>query len=154
MVAYFKDNDVYRFDALGGVQAMLFIRERDEEITLMNQKECKLLTARMKDNAIERVRYIENIKSDVMPPYNLDVQKKRLRDFNWRIDEMPINRQEVTKRVVKPSKRGSLKKIRFPRFIQTEIFFPNMHKTVTSVAAQIRERISSEDQERQNQNKQ
>ncbi|MBR3303862.1 MAG: hypothetical protein IKI67_06765 [Bacteroidales bacterium] len=154
MVAYFKDNDVYRFDALGGVQAMLFIRERDEEITLMNQKECKLLTARMKDNAIERVRYIENIKSDVMPTYNLDVQKKRLRDFNWRIDEMPINRQEVTKRVVKPSNRGSLKKIRFPRFIQTEIFFPNMHKTVTSVAAQIRERISSEDQERQNQNKQ
>lgn len=147
MVAYFRDNDVYRFDALGGVQAMIFLAERDSTITLMNQKECKLLTAKIVDQNIERVRYIQDVKSDVHPTYGLPIEKMRLRDFNWRGEEMPHSRSELTTRKVKPSNRGGfLRKKTFPHFFQTRDFFPKSYDQIMDIANSVRQKIREEDQ--------
>ena len=146
MVAYFKDNDVYRFDALGGAQAMIFLAERDSTVTLMNQKECKLLTAKIVNKNIERVRYIQDVKSDVHPTYGLALEKMRLRDFNWRSQEMPHSRSELTTRKVKPTARGSLRRKPFPRFFQTKDFFPESYSKITALAKSITNKIREEDQ--------
>ena len=61
MVAYFKDNDLYRFDALGGASMIFYLRE-DSLITMMNQKEGKIISARLKNREIERIKYIESLK--------------------------------------------------------------------------------------------
>ncbi|MBQ5827361.1 MAG: hypothetical protein IIW47_01030, partial [Bacteroidales bacterium] len=45
MAAYFRDNELYRFDALGGVSAIFYMEEKGV-ISLMDQEECKMLTAR------------------------------------------------------------------------------------------------------------
>ncbi len=154
MVAYFRDNDVYRFDALGGVQAMIFLRERDSSVTLMNQKECKLLTARIVNQNIERVRYIENVKSDIIPTYNLPIDKQRLRDFKWRGDEMPKSRMELTTRKVRPSQRKSLRQHPFPHYQFTRLFFPETYDTITKLSQSITIRIREEDLEREEQARQ
>ncbi len=146
MVAYFKDNDVYRFDALGGVQAMIFLAERDSTVTLMNQKECKLLTAKIANQTIERVRYIQDIKSDVHPTYGLPVDKMRLRDFKWRGDEMPHTRNELTTRKVRPSNRGFLRKKTFPHYFQTRDFFPKSYDQIMEIARSVTAKIREEDQ--------
>jgi lipopolysaccharide export system protein LptA len=148
MVAYFKDNDVYRFDALGGVQAMIFLAERDSVITLMNQKECRMLTAKIVNQTIERVRYIENVKSDVTPTYKLPQEKMRLRDFNWREDQLIKSRQELTTRKVHPSTRGKLSRQRFPSYNQTREFFPESYKEILVTSSSITQKIRQEDQER------
>ena len=148
MVAYFKDNDVYRFDALGGVQAMFFLAEKDSVITLMNQKECRLLTAKIANQTIERVRYIENVKSDVIPTYNLPIEKMRLRDFNWRSDQMPKTRNDLTTRKVHASARGSLAKKRFPTYDNTRIFFPDAYRDLLVLSRSITNKIREEDQAR------
>ena len=148
MVAYFKENDVYRFDALGGVQAMIFLAERDSVITLMNQKECRMLTAKLANQTIERVRYIENVKSDVTPTYKLPQEKMRLRDFNWREDQLIRSRSELTTRKVHPSTRGKLKRQRFPSYNQTRDFFPDSYKDILSTSSSITQKIRKEDQDR------
>ncbi|MBR5074697.1 MAG: hypothetical protein IKX26_05660 [Bacteroidales bacterium] len=148
MVAYFKDNDVYRFDALGGVQAMIFLAERDSVITLMNQKECRMLTAKIANQTIERVRYIENVKSDVTPTYKLPEEKMRLRDFNWREDQLIKSRSELTTRKVHPSTRGKLRRQRFPSYSQTRDFFPDSYKEITGISNSITQKIREEDQAR------
>ena len=145
MVAYFKDNDVYRFDAMGGVQALLFLREKDSSVTLMNQKECKLLTAKIADQTIERVRYIQDVKSDIHPTYGLPLEKKRLRDFKWRVDEMPKTRNELTDRKVKPSARGFMRKKHFPRFYHTKDFFPESFRQINELSKSITRKIREED---------
>lgn len=151
MVAYFKDNDVYRFDALGGVQAMIFLREKDSSVTLMNHKECRLLTSRMANNSIERVRYIENVKSDIHPTYQLPIEKMRLRDFKWRADELPKSRNVVTDRKVLASKRGFLNGFIFPKYPLTKTFFPDSYETITNLAKEINQKIQEEDQRREEQ---
>ena len=148
MVAYFKDNDVYRFDALGGVQAMIFLAERDSVITLMNQKECRMLTAKIVNQTIERVRYIQNVKSDVTPTYKLPEEKMRLRDFNWREDQLIKSRSELTSRKVHPTSRGKLSKQCFPYYNQTRDFFPDSYKEILTTSSAITQKIRKEDQER------
>ncbi len=151
MVAYFKDNDVYRFDALGGVQAMIFLREKDSSVTLMNHKECRLLTSRMANNTIERVRYIENVKSDIHPTYNLPIEKMRLRDFKWRADEVPTSRNVVTDRKVLNTQRGFLNGFIFPKYPQTKLFFPDSYETITNLSKEIDQKIHQENQKREEQ---
>lgn len=151
MVAYFKDNDVYRFDALGGVQAMIFLREKDSSVTLMNHKECRLLTSRMANSSIERVRYIENVKSDIHPTYQLPIEKMRLRDFKWRADELPKSRSVVTDREVLASRRGFFNGFVFPAYPLTKTFFPDSYQTITDLAKEINQKIQEEDQRKEEQ---
>lgn len=149
MVAYFNNNDITRFDALGGVQAMLFFAERDTTITLMNQKECKLLSAKIVNREIQRVQYVGDIKSDMIPTYKLPVEKMRLRGFSWREELMPKDREEITSRTVKPSKRGDLKKIRFPMYMQTDIYFPEDRKLMNNLKNSIDGKIALENKQRE-----
>lgn len=144
MVAYFRDNDVYRFDALGGASAILFLKERDSAITLMNQKESKILSAHIIDRKIQRIKYVENLKSDVRPTYKLPVDKQRLKNFNWRISEMPRSRWELTDRKVQTSQRGTLAKIVFPDYPQTKIYFPKSYETIIALAKSIDKKIAAE----------
>lgn len=149
MITYFKDNEAYRFDAIGGATVMAFIKERDSVVTLMNYKECKLLTARLADKTIRRIRYIENLKSDVKPTFRLPLDQQRLRDFKWRIEEMPRSRFELTTRRVKPSRRGILRYERVPRYKQTEIYFPESYEEVSALAADIRHKILRQKREKE-----
>lgn len=144
MVAYFRDNDVYRFDALGGASAILFLKERDSAITLMNQKESKILSAHIIDRKIQRIKYVENLKSDVRPTYKLPVDKQRLKNFKWRISEMPRSRWELTDRKVHISQRGTLAKIVFPDYPQTKIYFPKSYEKITALAKSIDKKIAAE----------
>lgn len=148
MIAYFNQNDIYRFDALGGVQAMLFFREREDAVTLMNQKECKLLSARILNREIQRVRYIHDVKSDMIPTYRLPIEKQRLRGFNWRIEDMPKDRWELTDRKIRDSKRGSLADYRFPAYSNTQIYFPESYKTIMKIKTDVDERIDRENREK------
>lgn len=149
MVAYFNNNDITRFDALGGVQALLFFAERDTTITLMNQKECKLLSAKIVEREIQRVQYVGDIKSDMHPTHDLPKEQMHLRGFSWRADRMPKDRYEITYRVVKPSERGRLKDIRFPRYPQTKIYFPEDHKMINNLKNSIDGKIAQENRDRQ-----
>lgn len=149
MVAYFKENDVYRFDALGGASAVMFLKEKDSVITLMNQKECKILSAHIIDRKIQRIKYVEQLKSDVRPTYKLPVDQQRLRNFNWRIAEMPRSRFELTERKVRPSQRTDgnksfLKEKKFPAYPQTRIYYPQSYEKITSIARSVNSRIEKE----------
>lgn len=107
MIGYFQDNQVSRFDALGGVNALFFVAE-DSVITTMNQKECRLMTGRLKDGQVQRILYTENIKSDAYPVFDLSEEKSRLRDFNWMPRLRPASRNEVTDRRIYPSGRSDM----------------------------------------------
>lgn len=129
MVAYFKDNDLYRFDALGGASMIFYLRE-DSLITMMNQKEGKIISARLKNREIERIKYIESLKNDAYPVFNLPIENQRLKGFDWRGDERPLNRFELVDRDIRSSKRETIKRKRFPDYPHSAIYFPQERAAV------------------------
>ena len=123
MIGYFENSQVSRFDALGGVTAMFYVAE-DSVITTMNQKECRLMTGRLKDGQLQRILYTENIKSDAWPVWKLTLEQSRLRDFNWTPELRPASRYDVTSRGVRASRRAeSVPSPDFPTFKYAEKYF-------------------------------
>lgn len=129
MAAYFANNELYRFDALGGVSAIFFMEE-DSTITLMDREECKLMTAKIKDNQIQRTRSIQELKQNVFPIYNLPLEEQRLKGFQWRGEERPVTRFDVTDRIIKPSKRPEIESISQPGYVYTKKYFPELYDRI------------------------
>ena len=134
MIGYFRESDLYRFDAIGGASMLVYIAE-DSVITTMNQKECRMMMASLKDGSVERMRYYEGIKSDVYPVYDLTEEQKYLKDFNWRIEEKLNSRFDVTNKGLRRSLRNEVIPARnFPRFKQTRTYYPGyMNKILTDI---------------------
>ena len=130
MIGYFKDGQIARFDALGGVTAMFYVAE-DSVVTTMNQKECRIMTGRMKDGQVQRILYTENITSDVYPVRDLTPEMMTLRNFNWMPDMRPATRFSVTDRPIRPSGRKyTVPSPDFPRFKYAEKYFTGYMKQV------------------------
>ncbi|MDO4736275.1 MAG: OstA-like protein [Bacteroidia bacterium] len=129
MVAFFSNNEVYRFDALGGASALLFMEE-DSIVTIMNHKECKMLTARLRDRTIKRTRYINELKQDAHPVFLVNEADRTLRGFQWNAQRRPKSRNEITDRGVRKSWRATLQASEFPDYYYTGKFFPEKRDSI------------------------
>ena len=115
MIGYFKDNQLYRFDALGGVNAMFYMRER-EVITTVNIKEARTLMVTMRDGTAERLKYYEQVQSNAHPVTGLSIDDQRLKGFQWHEEKRPKDRKSITLRVLKNSVREEYDDISLPKF--------------------------------------
>ncbi len=141
MIGFFRDNKLHRFDALGGVSLLFFLAE-DSTITSMNQKECKFLSAVIDSGKLQRVKYFDNIKSDMVPIVKLEAGKSKLKGFVWRDSSRPASRFDVCPRVIKASERDSVQFIKQPLFPNTTKFFG---ATATSSPVIIKKQTSKSD---------
>lgn len=142
MMAYFSNNDIYRFDALGGVTSAFYLQE-DSIYTSINIEESKLMTARFKNRELQHVRSISDVKSDVKPIFNLPLSEQRLRGFEWYDTLRPKSRAEITTRTIRGANRVYLEATPFPAFNYTKKYFKERrdsifaykHKTDSILAA-------------------
>ena len=136
MVGHFSDDDLYRYDALGGVNAMFYLKEK-EEITTINIKESRFMTMALKDGTAQRIKYYEQTQSDAYPVYNLEIDKQRIKGFQWRGDERPRSRFDVTRRSLKPSEREAYEDVQMPVFRVSDRYF---NRYMSNVYKQIMDR--------------
>jgi lipopolysaccharide export system protein LptA len=133
MLGHFSDDDLYRYDALGGVNAMFYLKEK-EEITTINIKESRFMTMALKDGTAQRIKYYEQTQSDAYPIYNLELDKQRIKGFQWRGEERPLSRYEITRRSLKPSERDAYDDVQMPAFRISDRYF---NKYMSNVYKQI-----------------
>lgn len=125
MVGYFEEGELVRFDALGGA-SMIFYLQEDTVITTMNQKECKIISSILKNGELKKNYYYEGIKSNAYPIYDLSEDLKKLKGFNWRGEERPESRFDLTSRKINNSMRHeTIETPFFPQFKFTSTFFPD-----------------------------
>lgn len=125
IMAYFDtlQNTLRRFDALGGASAIFYVRENGEFATV-NKVESKMLSGLLVDNNIDQVYYFDSPKNNAYPVVQLPQADKELRGFNWRPEERPRSRDDVTTMRMRPFQRGYYLSKPRPAFKQTEIYFP------------------------------
>lgn len=124
MMAFFNnDSELSRFDALGGVSAVFYLRE-EEEISLVNQIESKMLSASLKEGSIQRIHYYESPKNDIYPISQITIERQRLKGFSWQEERRPVDRYVITDRELRPCQRAADEKVKQPEFRYTDEFFP------------------------------
>ena len=146
VMAYFDgDAALRRFDALGGVSALFYLKENDE-IATVNKVESTMLSATFKDGELETVYYFDAPKSDAYPVVQLPPADSRIKGFNWQPDLRPSSPEDVTMLKVRPSERRHYESIQRPEFVQTERFFAGFMDELYSglEAAERRKRLSEQ----------
>ncbi|MBP6364948.1 MAG: hypothetical protein KA300_02425 [Bacteroidales bacterium] len=123
MIGFFRDNKLTRFDALGGASLLFFLAE-DSVTTMMNEKECKFLSATIDSAKLSKVKYFDGIKSDIFPIVSIEQGKDRLKGFTWRESEKPLTRFDVCNRKLRPSEGEAALSVEKPLFPNTRRFFP------------------------------
>lgn len=122
MVGYFYDNDLYRYDALGGVNALFYMQDGDK-VTTANIKESRSLSAMIRDGNARRMLYMDEIKSDAIPAVDLTSEKMFLKGFEWRGSERPVSRFDITTLEPHKTARREFENLERPVFPQTTRFF-------------------------------
>lgn len=149
MLGYFHDNQLYRFDALGGVSAVFYMADQGA-ITTINLKEAKMMTAAIKDGNAQRLLYMEAIKSDAYPIAELAPEKQRLKDFEWRGEERPAEREAITDRTIKPTEAYKYKNIQQPVYRETDSYFDDyMTDLLLKIEGERRQRQEEERQRKE-----
>ena len=127
---WFRDNKLYRFDALGGVTALIYLEE-NETIATVNRTESKMMMATFDgEGNIEHVYNFDSPKSDAYPVVQLPASDHKLRGFNWQPDRRPKDKFDVTAMVVRDSEREAYEAHPKTKFKQTDIYFPGYMKKV------------------------
>ena len=148
MQGWFRDNKLYRFDALGGVAAIFYLVE-EEVVTTINVKEAKSLTAALKDGTAQRLLYMEAIKSDAYPVGELELSKQRLKGFEWRGEERPVSREDITQRQVRETERKKYENLSKPLYRETNKFFDGyMYDLFEQINARKRAELERRERER------
>ncbi len=123
MIGYFEGNELRRFDALGGVNALLFMTE-DSLVTMMNQKDCRIMSGLLENGAIQKVISFENAKSDAFPIWSVTQEKTKLKGFLWTPEKRPASSRDITTLSIRHSQReGSAPDRDFPEFRYTTHYF-------------------------------
>ena len=122
MIGHFRENHLYRYDALGGASAVFYLAEHGE-LTTVNVKSAKMLSADIKENRAQKTYYFDAVQSDAYPLLQVDSNTQYLKDFNWRGNERPVNRYAVTKFNVPKSERKKWSNLQKPRFPYADQYF-------------------------------
>jgi hypothetical protein len=129
IIAYFSDStSLRRFDALGGVTALLYLEE-NEAIATVNKTESKMMMATFDaEGNVDHVYNFDSPKSDAYPVVQLPPAEHKLRGFNWQPELRPKDKFDVTAMVVRDSEREAYEARPHAEFPQTDRYFPGHMK--------------------------
>ena len=130
VMAYFDSTSALRrFDALGGANAIFFLKEKEEHATA-NKVECKMLSATFADGDLRQIYYYDSPQNDAYPIPQLPRADRSLKGFKWRPEEQPKGKEDITSLSVRPSERLAFEARPHATFVQTNIYFPGYMKKV------------------------
>ena len=130
VMAYFDTTAALRrFDALGGANALFFLKEKEEYATV-NKVDCKMLSAWFQDGELQTIHYFDSPKNDAYPLPQMAESDKRMKGFNWQEDLKPQGKEDITDLAVRTSQREEYAAHPKTVFKQTDIYFPGYMKKV------------------------
>lgn len=138
VMAYFdEDTQLRRFDALGGVTALFYLKE-NETLATVNKVEARMLSAILKDGDVDRIHYFDSPKNDAYPIAQMSKIDQSLKGFVWKPELRPKGKSDITALVLRASRRSALLARPRTTFPHTEIYYPGYMSSVYAAIDSIR----------------
>lgn len=118
MIAYFRNNDIYRNDVNGNVQTIYFQREDEDlpEVTEMIYLESASASFYIEDKELVGMTYRNDVPFKLYPIAMIPpTQEMRLRNFKW-VPSLRPTRETIFDRTIRPSIRDERRLRERPRF--------------------------------------
>jgi lipopolysaccharide export system protein LptA len=94
MVGYVVNNELNKIDVNGNGQTLYYARQ-EEEIIGLNRVESSKISIRFRKGNIFGISFIQAPQGLLKPLVNLTEEEKKLKDFDWKINQRPLSKYDV-----------------------------------------------------------
>lgn len=140
VMAYFDTTSALRrFDALGGANAIFYLKEK-ETFATVNKVDSKMLSAHFQDGELQTIHYFDSPKNDAYPLAQFGEGERTMKGFKWQDDLKPAGKDDITELAVRQTERPLYAARPKTTFRQTDIYFPGYMKKVYAALAAAKNR--------------
>ncbi len=111
LLAFFRDNDIYKINITGNGQTIYYAEEEDGSKFGLNRLDCSNMTLYLDSNQIKDIRFYVEPKATLHPMKSLTPDLMYFRYFSWRYKEKPVNREDIFNWKPKTEGNGLLKRL-------------------------------------------
>ena len=129
MASFDTTSALRRFDAMGGANALFYLKEK-EEFATVNKVECKMLSAHFADGELQQIHYFESPKNDAYPLAQLPKADREMKGFKWQPELKPAGKEDITDLTVRQTQRKEYEARPKTTFKKTDRYFPGYMKKV------------------------
>lgn len=97
LIGLFKDNELYNVDVLKNAETIRYLRNDDNELIGIQKSKSGSINVKIIDQAVEEVRFINQIDGDIFPESDFPKSARQLRGFDWRGEERPLSVEDLFK---------------------------------------------------------
>jgi lipopolysaccharide export system protein LptA len=87
LIGLFRDNELYNVDVIKNAETIRYMRNEENELIGIQKSKSGRLNIQIIDQAIEEVRFINQIDGNIFPEDEFPKSGRRLRGFDWRGEE-------------------------------------------------------------------
>ncbi len=98
MTGYFSDGKMKKMKVMGNGETVYFAKEKDSSYTGVNKAECSNLMIHFKDNQVSKIKFYQKPDALFIPIDQIDLEKLKLKDFMWRIEDKPKDVADLFKK--------------------------------------------------------
>jgi hypothetical protein len=98
MIAYFRNNDIYKVRVQGNAETIYFVREEDKSLIGVDKAASSNMLIFLENNKINTITYIEKPIHVLTPEKDVSVHDLKLRGFVWMEERRPMSVLDIFKR--------------------------------------------------------
>jgi lipopolysaccharide export system protein LptA len=97
LIGLFKDNELYNVDIIKNAETIRYMRNETNELIGIQKSKSGSINIQIVEQAIEEVRFINQIDGNIFPEPDFPRNARRLRGFDWRGEERPGSVEDLFK---------------------------------------------------------
>ncbi|WP_422105283.1 OstA-like protein [Winogradskyella sp.] len=97
LIGLFRDNEIYNVDIIKNAETIRYMRDEANELIGIQKSKSGQINIKIVDQAIDEVRFINQIDGNIFPEADFPRSSKRFRGFDWRGEERPLSVEDLFK---------------------------------------------------------
>ncbi len=95
MIGHFIEDELRIVEVFGNGETVYYPREEDNTLIGVNETQCSQMKIRIDSNQIKKISFYDKPTAVLTPSDDMASSGLRLEDFNWRIEERPLSKEDL-----------------------------------------------------------
>jgi lipopolysaccharide export system protein LptA len=95
MIAYFRDNDIFKIKVLGNAETIYYAREDDKSLIGINKVASSDMLIFLEKNELKSITYISMPVGGLNPEKDMSPHDLKLKNFKWLEERRPLRKEDI-----------------------------------------------------------
>ena len=95
MIAYFRNNDIFKIKVLGNAETIYYAREEDRSLIGINKVASSEMLIHLEKNELKSITYITYPAGGLNPEKDMSPHDLKLKNFKWLEGRRPLKKEDI-----------------------------------------------------------